>query len=74
MTVMDQIDGWEDEEKWVGANFAARMWIYTKAVLCDGQEYTQDNLRRSRLLSSVNWVCEEAFEEHGWLSELTMSM
>ena len=23
---------------------------------------------------SVNWACEEAFEEHEWVSELTTSM
>ena len=68
MTVMDKNNGWEEEE-WVGSRFAACMWIYTKAVLCDGQESTQDYLRR-RLLSnmeSVSWVCEEAFEEHEWV-------
>ena len=45
-------------------------------MLCDGQESTQDYLER-RLLSimeSVNWVCEEAFEVHEWVSELTISM
>ena len=52
------------------------MWICTKAVLCDGQESTQDYLKR-RLLSImqiVNRVCEEAFEKHEWVSELTISM
>ena len=76
MTVMDKIDGWENEEKWVVSKFAASMWIYTKTVLCDGQASTQDFLRR-RLLSiveSVNWVCEESFEEHEWVSEHTISM
>ena len=34
MTVMDKIDGWEEEEKWVGSRFAACMWIYITAVLC----------------------------------------
>ena len=50
--------------------------IYTKAVLCDGQESTEEYLRR-RLLSimeSVNWVCEEAFEGHEWVSGLTICM
>ena len=48
------------------------MWIYTKAVLYDDQEPTQEYLRR-RLLSimeSVSWVCEEATEGHEWVSEL----
>ena len=76
MTVMDKICGWEDEQKTVVSLFAACMWIDTKAVLCDGQESMQDYLVR-RLLSireSVNRVCEEALEDHQWVSELTISM
>ena len=52
------------------------MWIYTEAVLCDGQESTQEYLRR-RLLSimeSVNLVCDGALEVHEWVSETTISM
>ena len=26
MTVMDNVHGWEEEEKWVGSKFAACMW------------------------------------------------
>ena len=33
MTTMDEIYGWEDEEKRVGSKFAACMWIYTTEVL-----------------------------------------
>ena len=52
------------------------MWVYTKCVLCDGQETTQ-NLLKKRMLSateSVKWVCEEVLEEHEWVSPLTVSM
>ena len=66
MTVMDKIEGWEEDEKWVGSRFAACMWIYTITMLCDGQGSTQEYLRR-RLLSimeSVSWVCEGALEDH----------
>ena len=45
MAVMDKIEGWEEEEAWVGSRFAACMWIYTEAVLCDGQESPQEYLR-----------------------------
>ena len=72
MTVMDKIDGWEEgEEKMVGSRIAACTWIHTKAVLCEGQESTQKYLRRrlQPTLESVNWVCEEAMEGHGWVSE-----
>ena len=37
MTVMDKVEGW-NEEKWVGSYLAACMWINTKAVLCDGRK------------------------------------
>ena len=72
---MDEIQGWEEEETYGwGSRFAACMWIYTKAVLCDGQESTQEYLRR-RLISimeGVNWVCKNALEEHEWVSETTI--
>ena len=33
MILMDKINGWEDEEKWVGSKFATCMWIYTRRAL-----------------------------------------
>ena len=36
MALMDKVGGWNDE-KWVGSNFVACMWIYTEAVSCDGR-------------------------------------
>ena len=68
MAVMDTIEGWEEEETWVGSRFAA--------VLCQGQASTQEYLRR-RLISimeSVDWVCDDVLEDHEWVSELTISM
>ena len=41
IAVMDKI-----EESWAGSRFAASMWIYTKAVTCNGQ----DNMQEYRLL------------------------
>ena len=71
MTVMDKVEGW-NEEKWVGTKFAACMWVYTEAVLCDGQGPTQEGLRRrlSTIRESVSWVCEDALWEHEWVTEL----
>ena len=68
MTVMDKICGWGEEEKWVGSLFADSMWVYTKCVLCDGQETTQNFMERRMLsiVESVNWVCEEVLEEYEW--------
>ena len=44
-------------------------------MLCDAHDSMQEYLKR-RILSimkSVNWVCEEALEEHEWVSPLTIS-
>ena len=47
MTVMNKIEGWDAEEKWVVRHsWHACMPIYTKAVLCDGQESTQEYLEQ----------------------------
>ena len=75
MAVMDQLRGWEEEKKMVGSLFAAWMWMCTRAVVCDGQESTQEYLKRRMLsiMQSVNWVCEEAFDGNEWVSELTSS-
>ena len=52
------------------------MWVYTKCVLCDGQETTQDFLKRRMLsiMESFSWVCEDVLEEHEWVSSLTISL
>ena len=76
MTVMGKIEGWEEERKWIGSTFAACAWIYTEAVLCDEQESTQEYLRRRlvSIMESFHWVCDDALENHEWVSELTISM
>ena len=38
IAVMDKIGGCE-EENWVGSRYAASMWMYTEAVLCNGQNH-----------------------------------
>ena len=75
MAVVDKIEGWEEEEKWVGSRFAACMWIYTEAVICNGQENTQEYLmqRFRSILEGVTWLCDDALEDHEWVSELTRS-
>ena len=63
IAAMDKVGGWEDEEgeqeNWLGPRLAASMWIYTKAVVCNGQKHMQ-NLRIFKLRSimeAINWVC-----------------
>ena len=51
IAVMDKTEGWEEEEgkqeNWVGPIFAASMWIFRKAVVCNGQNHMQ-NYRTSK--------------------------
>ena len=70
MTVMEKVEGW-NEEKWVGSSFAACMWNYSKAVLCDGQGPTREELRRklSTIMESVSWVCKDSLRDHEWVTE-----
>ena len=75
---MDRFGGWEggEQDNWVGPRFDASMWICTKAVVCNRQNHMQ-NLRIFKLRSiveGVNWVCDDAVDEHAWVSEQTMSL
>ena len=73
MTVMDKVEGW-NEQQWVGSKFAACMWLYIAAVLCDGQEPTQEHLRwrLSIIRECVSWVCEDVLWEHEWVTEFNV--
>ena len=74
IAVMDKIGGCE-EENWVGSRYAASMWIYTEAVLCNGQNHMENyNFVKVRSIMEVaKWVCDDALDERVWVSELTMS-
>ena len=52
------------------------MWIYTKAVLFDGQGPTQENLRRklSTIMKSGSWVCEDAMEDDKCVTEFAVPL
>ena len=75
MAAMDKIEGWEEEKKLVGSRFAACMWINTKAVICNGQENTQEYLmqRFRPIMEDANWVCDDVLNDHEWVSERTIS-
>ena len=71
MTVMDKMEGWNEEE-WVGTKLAAFMWIYTKAVLCDGRRRDPpQDLRQmpTFIMESVSWVTEDFLWGHEWVTE-----
>ena len=70
MIVMDKVGGW-NEEDWVESKFAAGMWIYTKAVLCDGRGRPPQDLRQMLriIMECVSWVCEDFLWEHEWVTE-----
>ena len=73
IAVMDKIGGWR-EEHLVGSSFAATMWIYTKAMICNGQIHMHNyRLFKFRsIVEAVCWECDDALDEHVWESELTL--
>ena len=75
MTVMDKVGRW-NEEKCVGSKCAASMWIYTKAVLCDGRGRPPQDLRQMLriIMECVSWVCEASLWEHEWVTEPKRSL
>ena len=76
MTLTDKIQGWEDEESWVGSKLAACMWIYTKEPLTGGQilDREKEEHLRKRIMSIMlctNWVCAGVCVDHEWVSDKT---
>ena len=55
----------------MGSNFAATMWIYTKAVSCDGRGGPPQDVRLVLriIMESVSWVAEDFLWEHEWVTE-----
>ena len=62
--------GW-NEEQWVGSKFAARMWIFTNAVMCDGRGRPPQDLRQMLriIMECVRWATEDFLWEHEWITE-----
>ena len=74
---MDVVYGWEEEEKRVGSNFAACMWIYTKEALTSSQISTPqtEEYLKQRLMSimlCMNWVCVGTFDDYELVSVSTI--
>ena len=71
---MDKIGEWEEENS-VGSRFAASMWIYTKVVICNGQNNMQEYRRHKfrSIMEAVNWVCDDALDDRVWVSERAIS-
>ena len=77
MTIMDEIYGWEDEEKRVGSKFPY-LWICTTEALTRGQIPTPklEEYFKRRLMSimlCMNRVCAGTFHDHKWVSESTIT-
>ena len=74
MTIIDKIQGWEEEETRVGSQFATCVWICTKKGLTKEQIPTpeMEEYLKKRMLHT-NWVCAVTFEDHEWVSESTTS-
>ena len=75
LAILDKICGWEQERKWVGSLLVECVWIFIKAVLCNGQQPPENELqgRMLSIMQSVNGVCEDAFnDEHEWVTQITV--
>ena len=61
---------------WVGSRFAASMWVYIKAEICNDQDNMQEYslLKFRSIMEAENWVCDDALDDHVWASELTISL
>ena len=76
MAVMDKVEGWKEEE-WVGAYFAASMWIFTKAALCDGRKRVPPvdvQTILAIIIASASWVTEDFLWDHEWITETKVTM
>ena len=76
---MDRIGGWEEGNElgnWVGAGFAARMWVYTTAVVCNGQRNMQSFRvkKMNSIMEAFNWVGDDILDDHEWVSEFFFSV
>ena len=70
---MDKVD----EEKCVGSNLVACMWIYTKAVLCEGRRRDPPQDLQPKLeiiVESASWVTEDFLWEHEWIMETNVTL
>ena len=75
MTVMDKIDGWDEENGWVQKLQHASGSTPHACCVMDRNPLRitwSEGSYPSR--KAFIWVCEEAFEVHEWVSELTISM
>ena len=74
--VMDNIEGCEEEEMWMCFPDSQRVCGSTQQpVSCNGQENTQEYLmqRFRSIMEGVNRACDDALEDHEWVSERTIS-
>ena len=72
MTIMDEIHGWEDEEKRMGSKFATCMWICTEKALAKGQipNPAMEEYLKKRMMSIMlctNWVRAGTFVDLEWV-------
>ena len=76
IVVMDRIGGWmrrgriEDGSQIV-ARLAASIWIYAKAVICNGHMDGIRNQKRYSIMEAINWVCTRVREDPKWTPEFS---
>ena len=77
--IMDRIGSWEEgdeQENWVGGRRVASMWVYTKAVVCNGQRNMQTFRvnKKMSILQGVNGVCYAFLDNQQWVSQFSMAL
>ena len=66
-----------DRTQWAGSYLVACMWIYTKAVFCDGRRREPPLDLQPKLgiiVESVSWVTEDFLWEHEWITETNVTL
>ena len=81
MAIMDRIGGWSQHGRneagnQIGVSLAAIMWIYTKTVICNGQQHMDvfRNPKRYSVMEAINGVCAQVQENHELISEFSLVM
>ena len=78
MVVLDKIAGWDEEGRFdgkdrydgshTGGRLAARIWIYSKVLLCNGRRSNLRDQKRDAVVEAINWAWRDAEDNHDWVS------
>ena len=78
MAITDIIDGWSKEGNEngrciIGARLAACIWMFSKAVVYNGQLAFWER-RKIELIEDMNRICVRVVDDHVWVSKFTLAI